>query len=198
MTLVSKGAIFHFHDSGRKGKIYRWTSTFRKRSTSAVVVVDGVCRWLAMAFEGDDSILCCCPGITDQDQLYKMILGTWKRYGFNMELFIRKPGDTALFTGWKFGVSGDSTIGYGMPDIERKHCVPLITIESPGFVPLRWRVLMNWQASYLLFQTNTCSCFTLPTTVSFILAADRHPLDDRRRSRGTSSAFRKSSLISAR
>ena len=155
MTLVSK-AIFHFHDSGRKGKIYRWTSTFRKRSTSVVVVVvDGVCRWLAMAFEGDDSILCCCPGITDQDQFYKMILGTWKRYGFNMEMFIRKPGDTALFTGWKFGVNGDGAIGCGMPDIERKHCVPLIS-ESPGFVGQPWRLEAYPKSSWICRRLTYC------------------------------------------
>ena len=98
---------------------------------------DGTTRWLAMCFEGDDSILCCCPGIEEKSEFYATILETWKRYGFNMELFIRKPGEAALFTGWKFGVGGDGVIHCGMPDLRRFFCGSAPTTGRGGVLTRR-------------------------------------------------------------
>lgn len=77
----------------------------------------GIMRWLASAFEGDDSILSTSPAIKESDEIYVSIIQRWIRFGFNMEIFIRE--DKALFTGYKLAVDNSGPTGVIMPEVDR-------------------------------------------------------------------------------
>jgi len=77
----------------------------------------GIMRWLASAFEGDDSILSTTPAIKESDEIYVSILQRWVRFGFNMEIFIRE--NKALFTGYKLAIDEDGPTGVIMPEVDR-------------------------------------------------------------------------------
>jgi hypothetical protein len=77
----------------------------------------GIHRWLASAFEGDDSFLSTTPKIGENDELYVSLLQRWERLGFNMKIFIR--GDRGLFTGYYHALDNDGPTGVFMPEIDR-------------------------------------------------------------------------------
>lgn len=77
----------------------------------------GTLRWIASAFEGDDSILSTTPKIKEEDELYESIMQRWKRFGFNMKIFIRDK--RALFTGYYMAIDGDGPTGILMPEVDR-------------------------------------------------------------------------------
>jgi hypothetical protein len=77
----------------------------------------GTLRWVASAFEGDDSILSTTPAIDPKSEIYISLLQRWERYGFNMKIFIRE--DRALFTGYYMALDNSGPTGVIMPDIER-------------------------------------------------------------------------------
>jgi len=77
----------------------------------------GIWRWIATAFEGDDSILSTTPKILATSEIYISILQRWERLGFNMEIFIRD--DRAKFTGYYFALDNDGPTGTVMPEIDR-------------------------------------------------------------------------------
>ena len=76
----------------------------------------GICRWLAAAFEGDDSILSTTPRIAENSELYTSIMQRWERLGFNMEIFIRDK--RALFTGYYIALDNDGPNGVAMPEVD--------------------------------------------------------------------------------
>jgi len=74
-------------------------------------------RWLASAFEGDDSALSTSPKIERKSPLEVSILQFWQRMGFNMKIFQR---DTVMeFTGWRVAVDDHGPTETMMPDIAR-------------------------------------------------------------------------------
>lgn len=77
----------------------------------------GLSRWIASAFEGDDSILSTVPAIKESDELYISIMQRWERLGFNMEIFIRDK--RALFTGYFLALDKQGPTGIVMPEIDR-------------------------------------------------------------------------------
>jgi hypothetical protein len=77
----------------------------------------GANRWLASAFEGDDSILSTTPRIKEKDELYVSLMQRWERFGFNMKIFIRS--DRALFTGYYHALDADGPTGVFMPEVDR-------------------------------------------------------------------------------
>lgn len=77
----------------------------------------GVDRWIATAFEGDDSILSTTPPITKSDVIYTSLLQRWERFGFNMKIFIRE--DRALFTGYYLALDRFGPTGVMMPEVDR-------------------------------------------------------------------------------
>jgi len=77
----------------------------------------GILRWLASAFEGDDSILSTTPKIKEDDELYVSLMQRWERLGFNMKIFIRET--RALFTGYYHALDKNGPTGVLMPEIDR-------------------------------------------------------------------------------
>ncbi|APG78126.1 RNA-dependent RNA polymerase [Beihai weivirus-like virus 9] len=77
----------------------------------------GVWRWIATAFEGDDSILSTTPRIDVKSEIYVSIMQRWERLGFNMEIFIRE--ERAKFTGYYMALDNDGTTGVLMPEVDR-------------------------------------------------------------------------------
>lgn len=77
----------------------------------------GTYRWIASAFEGDDSILSTTPRIEEKDELYVSLMQRWERFGFNMKIFIRAK--RALFTGYHMALDNDGPTGVLMPEVDR-------------------------------------------------------------------------------
>lgn len=77
----------------------------------------GTTRWLASAFEGDDSILSTTPKIEEKSELYVSLIQRWERLGFNMQIFIRDK--RALFTGYYHALDKDGPTGVLMPEVDR-------------------------------------------------------------------------------
>lgn len=86
--------------------------------------IDGMTRWVKMAFEGDDSILSLqLPGAPAEECVTERFMHTveqrWASVGHRPKLFWRKPGDVAEFTGWHFEVT-PTGLGDCCPDIWRQ------------------------------------------------------------------------------
>jgi hypothetical protein len=77
----------------------------------------GIMRWIASAFEGDDSILSTTPRIEESSELYVSLMQRWERFGFNMKIFIRDK--RALFTGYYMALDCDGPTGVLMPEVDR-------------------------------------------------------------------------------
>lgn len=77
----------------------------------------GTLRWIASAFEGDDSILSTTPRIEEKSELYVSLMQRWERLGFNMKIFIREK--RALFTGYYMALDNDGPTGVLMPEVDR-------------------------------------------------------------------------------
>jgi len=77
----------------------------------------GIFRWLAEAYEGDDSISSTTPKIEEGTEIYVAITQMWTRLGFNMEIFLRT--DRALFTGYYMALDANGPTGVMMPEIGR-------------------------------------------------------------------------------
>jgi hypothetical protein len=77
----------------------------------------GIYRWLASAFEGDDSILSTTPPISESGEIYVSLMQRWERLGFNMKIFIREK--RALFTGYYHALDKDGPTGALMPEVDR-------------------------------------------------------------------------------
>ena len=80
----------------------------------------GTWRWIASAFEGDDSILSTTPAILVGEEIHVSILQRWERFGYNMGIVVRD--DRALFTGWVLALDSHGPIGLAMPDVDRCFC----------------------------------------------------------------------------
>jgi hypothetical protein len=77
----------------------------------------GVTRWLASAFEGDDSILSTTPKIAENGELYVSIIQMWTRLGFNMKIFLQDK--RALFTGYFLALDNDGPTQGFIPEVDR-------------------------------------------------------------------------------
>lgn len=89
-----------------------------------VKCVDGMTRWVKMAFEGDDSILSLqLPGATSDEcvteRFMHLVEQRWTSVGHRPKLFWRKPGEIAEFTGWHFEVTSEG-LGDCCPDLWRQ------------------------------------------------------------------------------
>jgi len=88
------------------------------------VDVIGIKRWLASAFEGDDSFLTTAPAVTPE--LDVAILQFWERIGFNMK--IQKRDKHALFVGYRIALdeNGPKKDAHGnfvfCPEVDRCMC----------------------------------------------------------------------------
>jgi hypothetical protein len=89
-----------------------------------VECVDGVVRWVKMAFEGDDSILSFFAYDSRNNMtqgFLDMLDARWRKLGHEPKLFWRKPGgdSPAEFTGWHFVVNEEGLTDAAAPDLIR-------------------------------------------------------------------------------
>jgi len=89
---------------------------------SKIVCVDGVIRWVKMAFEGDDSILSFFArncNLTMTDLFMDMMHDRWVKLGHRPKLFWRKEKSRAEFCGWHFAVLEEGLDRTCAPDLVR-------------------------------------------------------------------------------
>jgi hypothetical protein len=95
-----------------------------KQNGQKVSCVDGLVRFVKMAYEGDDSVLSFrCPSAPSQnmtDEYLASMSARWTKLGHRPKLFWRKPGGVAEFTGWHFAVTDTGLDGkLCAPDLVR-------------------------------------------------------------------------------
>lgn len=78
---------------------------------------DGSRRWCFSAYEGDDSIVALKPPMTEDSDLAKTFLQTWKEAGFRMKIVFCK--ERATFVGYHIACSEGRATGLFCPELPR-------------------------------------------------------------------------------
>jgi len=99
-----------------------------------VVCVDGLVRWVKFMLEGDDSALSFQypgdPSLNMTPQFEARLFQRWTKLGHRPKLYVRKPGDVAEFTGWKFVVDEHGLTDRCAPDLKRNLSVMPFSINK--------------------------------------------------------------------